>query len=248
MIGITADLDYCPQQVLDFFSDIVHDYGYKVTFFMTHKLSVRSEHELALHPFFTDFKRIESVLDHLRDMFPKSIGIRTHRLRTADDWFLLYEKKGIQYDSSFLLTNRTILPYYLYGVRSGGLLEIPIYFSDDLHLWFPRRFPPVTTRRMLNVADRNRQSYVFAWHPIHVFLNTSTLAHYCKAKQFTREIDKLERYRNSGKGVRTLFVSFLESLRQKDANPLTLSQINGKVRKMLSNDERSALRPRRRHP
>jgi hypothetical protein len=243
MIGITADLDYCPQGVLDFFSDIVHDYGYKATFFMTHKLSVRSEHELALHPFFRDFERIGSVLDRLRRTFPGSIGIRTHRLRTADDWFLLYEKNGIKYDSSFLLTNRSILPFYVYGTCIGGLLEIPIYFVDDLHLWFPRRFPPAAMRRILNFVDRSHQSYVFAWHPIHVFLNTQTLAHYRKAKPFTREIDKLEKYRNSGRGVRTLFSGFLECLRRKDANPLTLSEIDDRVRQMLSNDQRGT-RPR----
>lgn len=234
MIGITVDLDFCPQEVLDFLSDIVHDYGYNATFFMTHKLKVRNGHELALHPFFTDFERTESVLNHLRRMFPRSRGVRTHRLRTADDWFLLYEKKGIRYDSSFLMPDRGILPYYMYGARSGGLLEIPINFADDLNLWFPRRFPPAAVRRMLKVVDRNDLSYVFVWHPIHVFLNTSTLAHYRKAKPFTRDIDKLENYQNPGRGVRTNFIGFLEHLRRVDAGPLTLSEIDNRARQILS--------------
>ena len=75
---------------------------------------------------------------------------------------------------------------------------------------------------------------MFTFHPVHVYLNTDSLAHYVHAKQHHRDSEMLWKLRNLQRvGAHDCFVALLESIRKSDAQTLTMSEVAESARRRV---------------
>ena len=218
---ITSDMDWASTEIIDELLEIFDRYSIRATFFCTHKVSFH-KHELALHPYFQASKDEMETLQSLHDMFPKAKGVRAHTLYLHSRLFKIYKKLGIQYDSNYLLPDQQVQPFFI----SKGILEIPMFFEDDYYLTFSDKDFSVKDLN-LNISGLK----VFNFHPIHVYLNTESMSRYKRAKKFYSQPSNLRRYRNNGKGIKTLLVDLLDHLKKKEIETFTLIEINDRWRK-----------------
>ena len=214
MIVLTADTDWVPDKILNYFLDIVDEYGAKVTIFATHKLDGRN-HEIGLHPNLqTTYDKQKSQrytsleeTEKLKEIFQDAVGTRSHGLNVCTDMLLYLPKLGIRYDSSYLMSFQdNIHPYVIYP----GVLEIPIHWMDIETMRFDRSL------KFDSVVLKNQQAsdaiYVYDFHPSHVFTNTFSLDfYYGTYKPHYFDVDFLEGKRNQKEfGTEDAMIQFLE--------------------------------------
>jgi len=220
LIAITSDLDWAPDQVLDFMLDPIGKLGIKATIFCTHRIHIGGGHEIGLHPNYTKNLERETLVNLMRSV-PRCKGIRSHGLFIHSRLFQLYNELGIEYDSSYLIPMQIVEPFN----HPLGIVEIPMFFEDDAY--FCDHSPS------FNVSDLclgKPGLKVFNFHPIHVFINTDTPRRYAKAKNFYQNPSHLIRYRKNGRGTRTLFLDLLEYIRKRGVETVTLGEVNRRCR------------------
>lgn len=220
LIAITSDLDWAPNQVLDFMLDPIGKLGIKATIFCTHRIHVGGNYELGLHPNYTKNLERETLVDLMR-LVPGCKGIRSHGLFIHSILFQLYHELGIEYDSSYLIPMHIVEPFN----HLLGIVEIPMFFADDAYF--------CGCSPSFNVSDLclgKAGLKVFNFHPIHVFINTDSSRRYAKAKNFYQKPSHLRRYRKNGRGTRTLFLDLLEYIRKKNVETVTLGEVNRRFR------------------
>lgn len=223
LIAITSDIDWAGDEVISYMLAILDDYNIKATLFCTHDVSsIRGikRHELAIHPNFISGKAEREVLRELKTLLPEAKGIRSHCLYFHSRLFDIYRELGLKYDSNYLIPNQIVRPFYI----SEKVLEIPIFFEDDLYISTSSDF----TLDSLDIQSEGLR--VFSFHPIHIFLNTRQLSDYEEAKKYLHEPSRLLRYRNKEKGICNLFIELLEYIKSNHIQTRTLCEINSSWR------------------
>ena len=219
MIALTLDTDWAPQPLVEESVELIQESGCKVTVFCTGKYDIAAD-EKAIHPNFTNVDELELPISDLKEMLPNAAGIRSHCLFFTERLRPYYEKYGLIYDSN-------AMQYLQDGISCSKIgrttLSIPIYFMDRFHL---EMADGKVDRFATDWIDWHGSGLkVFDFHPIHVFLNTTSVAHYEEAKADYHSPEKLERWVASGEGIRTMLVDILESIVEKDLKTYTLSEI-----------------------
>ncbi len=220
MLAVTSDTDWAHQDIWNYMQDILSEYGIKATVFCTNKLSVSKDHEIAIHPFFKNYETEKDVLEDLLRIYPTARGIRSHRLRISSEILDTCSKLGLKYDSSYQMIWQKTFPFYI----RKNLIELPIYFMDDLNIIFKKGFT-LKNHGLHNSKDTLSSMKIFIFHPIHVYLNTNDLSHYRMVKDMTQKPDLLVKFRNKGKGTCSLFITLLDYIRKNDIRCYTLSEI-----------------------
>lgn len=225
-IAITLDTDWVPQQIIDYVIDILSSYGLKVTFFCSSEADTYG-HEVGIHPFFRNHDKWVQTICQLLKMYPNAKGVRAHRHLISSEILFELNKRGLEYDSSYLMPGvNNITPYFVVK----NIVEFPIYFEDDVHLRYSNNF--FLSEKML-MGPRNSLR-VFDFHPIHVYLNTNTFALYLKAKRVYHDPEELNKFRHAGRGIATLFISLLEYIRRNDLRTYLLSDLNRIFRRKIT--------------
>ena len=67
-ICITIDIDWSPQEFIDLVLDLLKSYNVKATFFATHKVNIKN-HEVGIHPNFTNLENYDKVIKELMNEF-----------------------------------------------------------------------------------------------------------------------------------------------------------------------------------
>ena len=216
---MTIDLEWCPTPIIQDTIQLLDEFDISATLFSTHndKMQVE-EHERALHPnFFDQEDDDEVVISELYDMFPMANGIRSHglyihsRLRSAYPESITYESNYIQY------LEPNISPHWMHQ----QIVQFPIYFMDDMWLRTNDNHEPVDTSTLVNKEGLK----VFDFHPVHVYLNTSTITEYEHAKQHYDSPEKLETLRTDEYGVRDLFTALLAEIDARQLSVAPLGEI-----------------------
>jgi hypothetical protein len=179
MIIFTFDQDWAPGWATLRAAKKVLDAGLELTLFVTHEcasletLRSRRGVELGLHPNFmagsTQGNGPEEIMDNLRSIVPEAVGVRAHGLVRSTRLWELYHRRGLRYDSSDLLEGH---PNLQPVTAWNGLVRMPIYWEDDVHLLHDRRCG------LDELAPETSGMKCLDFHPMLVALNSCDLRGY----------------------------------------------------------------------
>ena len=164
--------------------------------------------ELGLHPNFlpgsSHGSSPDEVLAHLRAWVPEAVGARAHCLVQGTPTSQAYRRHGLRYDAATLRDGVAGLEVFHSWT---GLVEIPIWFEDDVHLSRGR------SCRLDELGLATQGLHVMTFHPVLVALDATSLDGYGRlkadlAQRGRRLVDATEDdfapYRDQG-GIGTLF-------------------------------------------
>lgn len=198
-IFLTFDTDWCSDEVLSYTLDVVEKYDIAATFFVTHKTPLldrmreNPEIELGIHPNFNfllngDFRyggNYEEVIKYYMDIVPEAVSVRSHSLVRSSPILIAFSKIGLTHESNiFLPMDLCAIPFVEPITK---MTAVPHFFEDDIAFMYgdckSNVFEFVS-------ADAIK---VFAFHPIHILLNTENQARWAAAKH----MHSLEELKNS---------------------------------------------------
>jgi hypothetical protein len=220
---ITLDVDWARDEIIYPVVEAMERAGVKATFFATHESRLLegldpARFEIGLHPNFNnsggDF---EGPVRKLKSLYPRAEGARSHSLFVSSGVLQSYVGSGIKYESNaHLPLHEGLRPV----IRFGGLVSIPMYWADDTNFRLKGSF---------NLGDLKLETpglKVLDFHPIHIFMNTSSEAHYEEYKSHYQEPQRLGDFINRKElGVGTLFQSLLDYLKTSGRRTYTLGEV-----------------------
>jgi hypothetical protein len=184
---ITIDIDWAPDFAIETLAGILRGQRVKATWFVTHEspaidaLAAEPElFELGIHPNLlpgsTHGASIGEALDHVMALVPDAVSMRAHSIFQCGP--LLDEvvrRTPVRIDSSIFVPNLAHVQPVAHLTPSGPLTRIPFIWMDYHETM--RATPDWTDRcaRMPGVKD-------FAFHPMHVVLNSTTYERYVDFK------------------------------------------------------------------
>lgn len=220
-IVLSLDVDWAPDAVMEPVLDAMRAAGVKCTFFATHASPLLMglddpNVEVGLHPnFLGNNGDYDTPLSQLTAAYPNARGGRSHALYVSSHILRLYKKHGLSYESNnFMPMHQHLHPM----MRFERFVSIPFYWSDDrleVYSWFD-----VEALRLDEPGLK-----VLNFHPIHVFMNTSSEGHYLSWKQHYQDPDALRAHIGEGAGVGSLFHAVLARIRERNLRTYTMAEI-----------------------
>nr|WP_052232322.1 hypothetical protein [Methylobacterium sp. ZNC0032] len=191
---LTVDIDWAHDEVIADTLALVAEAEVAATWFVTHATPVladirrTSRQELGLHPNFNPMLdgaagRARDTFLRIRDVVPDAVSVRSHSLTRSSRLATLFYEQGMTHESNYFLppvTGAQIKPWR----DVSGLFQVPIRWEDDVRLLDPAIGEP-------NAHLGKFQPFTVDFHPIHVYLNTVTIADYENARPFTHDPAKL---------------------------------------------------------
>ena len=108
---------------------------------------------------------------------------------------------------------KDLKPWYFWN----GIKIIPFHWSDYID------FVQGKKNNLLKILQKKILFKTVAFHPVHIFINTSSLNDY-------EEYKKNNMYKNLTKyGVRNILISFLEEINKKNISTITIKEISEKI-------------------
>jgi polysaccharide deactylase WbmS-like protein len=222
MICLTFDTDWVPEIVLEFVLDILRSKKIKATIFVTGQYNCLENIdediiEIGLHPNFLQLENAEKTLHDIKSLYPKAISLRTHSLVHSSKFWEMYKKNNVKY------TSITYMPYQSQlspVTMPHEIIELPIFFMDDHYLEMPNITFDLEQLKLVHPGLK-----VLSFHPIHLYLNCSSLADYVKAKPYFDRPELLSKFRNTNRGIYQLFDSLCKHIISSDIQLCTLNEI-----------------------
>ncbi len=213
---ITFDIDWSPDFVIESITNQLIDHKIKSTWFVTHKSPVIDKlrknklFEFGLHPNFevnsTHGDTPDEVLKFMKGIIPEAKSIRAHKLFQSSTILNLFQKYGIENDSSIILPHvKYIYPHY---ISCFNLYRFPIFWEDDAEFFNKPNW-------MVN-PDTLKETgvQIYNFHPIHIYLNSQNIGKYNLLKEEigmnNLTVENIKPFINGDKGVRTFFEQLLE--------------------------------------
>lgn len=220
-VVLTIDTDWAPDCAIDLVAERLIAHRVRATWFVTHmspaiaRLTRRPElFELGIHPNFlpgtTHGETPEAVLRHCLTLVPDASSMRTHGLV---QWTQLLRQittqSGITADVSVFLPHTPDLRPVPYCWSARTLLRIPYFWADDYEM--EQDTPCWHLAPLLAVGSGLK---VFAFHPIHVYLNAADAQPYEALKRRVSRLSEatpeaLNAHVRTGEGPATLFTELI---------------------------------------
>ena len=207
---LTFDLDWCHEEVLLDTISLLAEYEVKAVLFVTNTLPAlealgkNDQFELGIHPNFNSLLSggrcpmgdlsAEKEVDRLMAIVPDAKSVRSHSLCTSTRLTELFRAKGLTHESNLRLPASPVAPFR----HHSGMIMCPFSWSDytDAHT-------------AATEACARLPYFMCAFHPIHVFLNTESLARYEATRDFHQNPSRLRKCRFEGIGVRSRLTELL---------------------------------------
>lgn len=178
-VCLSFDQDWAPAWATLAIHDRLVEAGLRGTLFVTHDcpslaaIRAAGELELGWHPNFlpgsSHGDSLASVLDTMARWVPEATGARAHCLIRGTPYLQAYDARGLIYDAADLHDGAPGLAPF---VSWTGLVRLPIWFEDDVHLLRGR--PCELPALALDEPGLK----VMTFHPVLVALNAADLAGY----------------------------------------------------------------------
>jgi hypothetical protein len=250
MLAITFDIDWAPDEVVDYCVQKIIRAGVKATLFCTDYERDRTgrssnlaerykEHaaqlEFALHPNFVFDEMPVSVFDRLLRLYPNAKGFRSHNALTGGVVLFAAVQKGLRYDSNYFILDRSTT-CLLWDFNFVDMVQIPVSFID--HGYSTLRCPIYDVHRLGFLAGTGLK--VLDFHPSAIYLNLDRIERYVGAKDDYHDPEKLWKHRNQeNPGADYLFTQLLEQIAQSQVPTSTLNEINDEFRSRIDPAERN---------
>ncbi|QII87452.1 hypothetical protein G3T20_00635 [Bordetella hinzii] len=218
-IFLTLDMDWAADFVLADAIDLLT--GVPATWFVTHstplldRLRAEPGAELGIHPNFNPLLftasaagDVNQVLDGLQRLVPEAVSVRSHSLVHGTGILAECERRGFRYDCNLLIPWSTGMALRPWRHWEPGMLRVPHCWEDDVACMYGWPFDAGNDYWYrpdgLNVIDL---------HPIHLYLNTESLARYEQSRPVHRDPALLASWRHQGHGARSFLMALLEKYR-----------------------------------
>lgn len=208
-------MDWAPDFVLREVARLLRDLEMPATWFVTHETPVLDElraagglFELGIHPNFAPMSTHGAtpveVLRHCRALVPEAVSVRAHGLIQSTSLLELYMSGAapLRVDASTFLTHTPLSRPVEFVWRGRTLQRFVVCWEDDVEfeLDVPMWHPATLAAQDAVV--------VLAFHPIHVYLNSSSIDAYTAVKaRYPRlqdaEPEGVHPYVCDGDGART---------------------------------------------
>ena len=202
-IFLTIDVDWASDPVIEFTIELLNRYNLSATWFITHETDLISllrsnpKFELGIHPNFNflmngDFrngKNAFDVVERLMNIVPESKSVRSHSMTQSSVVLDLFKSFGLEYDCNHFIPFESgicLKPWRHWN----GIQKVPYGWEDDVFML------DYAALDALDITHRNGLK-VFDFHPIHLFLNTETIARYESAKPYLQNYPDLIKFKNN---------------------------------------------------
>ncbi len=197
---IILDEDWAPDFVLEEVINIFESHHIKTTWFITHLSDALSSlqgnpslFELGIHPNFfpnsTQGGTQEEIISHCLDIVPDAKCMRTHAYAQSS---LLYkyiaENTSIECDASVFIPHTYYLQPFQYWIGDRSIYRAPVFWEDDNAMKIPGNKWGCS---LINFQKPGLK--VFAFHPIHIYLNTSKISDYDNLKNAVPKLSEANR-------------------------------------------------------
>ncbi len=215
-IFLTFDTDWAADEIIADTASLIRDAGITSTWFCTHKtdgltdLKANPLFEIGLHPNFNPLlkgdnnygKDTNEIIENLLNLYPQAKSIRSHSLTQSTHLLDIFAKHGITHEVNHFIpahANIELKPWELWN----GIIKVPYFWEDDVHLSYnlSESILDITTKKGLKI---------FAFHPIHVFLNTECIERYQATRSLHNSPKQLIAHRYKGYGTRSRLLELIK--------------------------------------
>lgn len=224
MIALTFDTDWMTSASMRQFLNETEIPG-KATFFLhdVYQDVNFGEHELGPHPTIVECNDWTSDLERLSSqILSRSRGCRPHSCVYSHMIGLELHKRGFEYVSQqSQLFQKGNKPFR----HPWGIWELPIYYMDNMDYCFGENWTDVNhhpfNEEILNNSLCNDGLYVYAFHPLHIALNTISFDDYSQKKQKLQMGINPYDIEGDGFGVRDFYKLLCKKMKDADVVSVT---------------------------
>lgn len=219
-IFVTIDVDWAHDDVLADSIDLLDRSGASATWFITHdtplldRLRANPNYELGIHPNFNrllagDFRNgrsAEEVISQLMQLVPEARSVRSHSMTQSTGLLQAFVSAGLTHDANHFIPASSgiqLKPWLLWN----GMIRVPYCWEDDVFCTYRERGVPEPDA--IDVVQHDGLA-VIDFHPIHLFLNTETMARYEQTRDAHQSPDALMEHRYTGFGTRSRLLELLD--------------------------------------
>ena len=214
-ICITIDIDWVHDDILSDTINLLEQYSVPVTWFVTHDTPVLNRirgnpnFELGIHPNFnnklhrSDDRTVNMILEELLSVVPNAKSVRSHSLVQSSRLLEIFKHHGLQFECNTIIPYQSklkLLPWKLWN----EMLKVPHLWEDDVACLYGQLGD-------ISELTKLKGLKVFAFHPIHIFLNSNNLKVYEATRSLHMHPLELINHRNEGYGVRNALISLLNN-------------------------------------
>ncbi len=228
MICITFDTDWMEPAWLDRFLEKWTPPGQATIFqHRSYPALATQAHELCPHPIIHSLEEWKKGVERFRDeVAPGSQGVRPHSCVFSHALGVGLRELGFRWISQANNQYETDLE----PVRHPwGLWELPIYYMDNMDFWMARNWPSsghqaFSPAVIANALMNEDKLFVFAFHPLHMALNTSGPDGYAavKSRILDRQASPFD-LRGPGRGTATFYEELCDAMLKKNARSWSCS-------------------------
>ena len=186
-VTIGFDVDWASDFILEDVLQLASEDGVKAALFLTHisplarKLFKEKKYDFDLHRNFekilngdnSNRKDAADVLRGLMIQFPGVDVVRSYSLTTSSRLKALFRDKNFSVEICFI-TNGVRTKFQNFWTEFSGMTHVPITFEDDV--WFALEEGEIGAHPS-NILQHDALN-ILTFHPIHLYLNTTNVAHY----------------------------------------------------------------------
>jgi polysaccharide deactylase WbmS-like protein len=194
------------------------------TFFCTQRYQCLEEtaHELAPHAYLGRENNWDAELAEKREQFPNAVGWRSHSCVfshiLAEQIFGLGYRYVSVHDEAGVVGPQPVR-------HAWGLWHLPIYYMDNLD-FSTRRFwahgPEPFDKTLFPPSLNDDGIYVWAFHPVHIALNSPNPEEYFARRDRFEEGAPLEEVRYVGYGTADYFRELSEAIEEAGLECITM--------------------------
>ena len=215
---LTFDIDWAPDFVLEEILNILDRFNIKGTFFATHETNMNQiikgkGHELGAHPNFNplllnkqETQTAESILDNILKIDSDITSIRSHSTTQSSVLLKLFLEKNIFYECNDFIPFESGIVLKPFSVWGGKMCKVPYFWEDDISFFQDNR----SSIKQLLLYEGLK---VFDFHPIHIYLNSSSMKQYETIKTDMKNQELVNKGINHQEfGVKDFFINLLETI------------------------------------
>jgi hypothetical protein len=219
-VYLTFDFDWASDFILVDLLDLLERYDLSATFFVTHdtpvleRIRANPKYELGIHPNFNDIldagideikENSKSRIQDIKRIVPEALSMRSHSTTNSSRLMDIASKEGIIYDCNYFIPYQSgivLEPWLLWN----EIIRCPYFYEDDASMIYNLQ------ELSLSFLLKKKGLKIFNFHPIHVYINSSSMNDYESTRDIHFSEQELANKRGEAWGVRDKLIELLDSI------------------------------------